>query len=131
MNAAGYRRIALRLPGAEEHAHMNHPDFRVGGKIFATLGYPKPGWAMIKLTPEQQAEFLEEHPDSFVAVKGKWGAQGCTNVLLKYAKEASVERALKAAWLNHAPHEVVEQSPKIRETIVGRKRTKGKANTRS
>ena len=127
MNAAEYRKIALRLPGVEEHAHMNHPDFRVGGKIFATLGYPKAGWAMVKLPPEQQAEFLEENPDSFLAVKGKWGAQGCTNVLLKYAKESSVERALKAAWLNHAPHEAVEQSPKIREEILG---SKGKVKKR-
>jgi hypothetical protein len=133
MNVAEYRKIALRLPGTEERAHMNHPDFRVGGKIFATLGYPKPGWAMIKLTPEQQAEFLEENPGSFLAVKGKWGVQGCTNVLLENAKEATVERALKAAWLNHAPHEAVEQSPKIREAVVGSKgskRSKGTAKRR-
>jgi hypothetical protein len=127
MKTAEYRRIALGLPGAEQSAHMNHPDFRVGGKIFATLGYPKPGWAMVKLTPEQQAEFVEKNPGSFLAVKGNWGAKGCTNVLLKNAKQATVAHALKAAWLNHAPAEAVEQAPKIREAIVG---NKGRAKRR-
>jgi hypothetical protein len=128
MNSTEYRKIALRLPRSEERAHMNHPGFRVKGKIFATLGYPKPGRAMVKLTPEQQAEFLVENPGAFLAVKDKRGAKGCTNVLLKDANKAAVERALKAAWLNHAPPEAIDQAPKIREAVVRTKRSTTKHN---
>jgi hypothetical protein len=127
MNSTDYRRIALRLPQTEERAHMNHPDFRVAGKIFATLSYPKVGWAMVKLTPEQQAEFVAGNPCSFLAVKGKWGERGCTNVILKDAKKPAVERALKAAWLNHAPGDAVQKAGKIREGIIGKKQKTTKA----
>ena len=62
MTAADFRRMALRLPGAIEAAHMGHPDFRVSGKIFATLGYPKRDFAMVQLTPEQQELFVKAEP---------------------------------------------------------------------
>lgn len=70
MTAAKFRKMALSLPEAVESQHMDHPDFRVGGKIFATLGYPDKGTAMVKLTPEQQHEFNLAEPDAFVPVKG-------------------------------------------------------------
>ena len=103
MTAAEFRRLALSLPETEERAHMNHPDFRVGGKIFATLGYPDKSWAMVKLFPDQQAEFVAACPQIFVPVKGGWGKQGGTNVLLKAASEERVREALAAAWQNRAP----------------------------
>jgi hypothetical protein len=103
MRASDFRRLALSLPEAVESAHMDHPDFRVGGKIFATLGYPAAGWAMVKLTPEQQHYFSKDEPQVFVPAKGAWGRKGATSVPLKAAKKASLEKALRAAWLNTAP----------------------------
>ena len=97
MTAAGFRKLALALPGAEEGAHMNHPDFRVGGKIFATLGYPRAGWAVVMLTPEDQAAFVAMKPAAFVPVRGKWGEQGATNIILRYATPSVVRAALEAA----------------------------------
>jgi len=82
---------------------MAHPDFRVGGKIFATLSYPDEGWAMVSLTPEQQEELVRNEPDVFVPVKGGWGRKGATNVRLKTARKAIVQQALAASWSNRAP----------------------------
>src|SRR2546426_101498 len=70
MTAHEFRRIALSLPQASEAAHMGHPDFRVAGRIFATLRYPRSGWAMVKLTPEQQELFVRTQPAAFAPVKG-------------------------------------------------------------
>jgi hypothetical protein len=109
MTADQFRRLALALPGVLENAHMGHPDFRVGGKIFATLGAPKEGWAMVKLTPAQQQRFLREQPEIFAPAKGAWGRQGCTNVSLKSATKAKLQSALVAAWRNRAPDELVEE----------------------
>ena len=97
MTAAAFRRLALALPGAEERTHMRHPDFRVGGRVFATLGYPRAGWAMVKLTPEEQQAFVAMVPEAFVPVKGGWGARGCTNVVLRHAAPRAVRAALAAA----------------------------------
>ena len=82
---------------------MNHPDFRVAGKIFATLWYPDDKWGMVKLTPKQQEAFLTAHPAAFVPVKGAWGLRGATSVNLKAVKKGDLERALLAAWRNTAP----------------------------
>ena len=81
---------------------MGHPDFRVRGRIFATLGYPAAGWGMIKLTPDQQEAFVSAEPEVFVPVKGAWGRRGCTNVRLRTATARSVRVALAAAWSNLA-----------------------------
>ena len=109
MTAADFRRMALRLPGATEGAHMNHPDFRVGGKIFATLGYPDTGVGMVKLFQDQQEEFARAEPQVFAPVSGLWGRRGATYVHLKAAKKGSVQRALAAAWRNTAPRKLVAQ----------------------
>ena len=77
---------------------MGHPDFRVGGKIFATLGYPEAGWGMVKLTPEQQRVYVARDAGVFVPVKGAWGLRGSTNVRLRAASEAVVHEALASAW---------------------------------
>jgi YjbR len=98
MTSASFRKLALALPGAEEHAHMNHPDFRVGGRIFATMGYPRTGWAMVALTPEDQVSFVAMRPEAFAPVKGKWGEQGATNVILRHARVPTVRAALAAAY---------------------------------
>ncbi len=87
---------------------MDHPDFRVGGKIFATLGYPDAEWAMVKLTPEQQRFFTQAEPQFFQPVKGAWGRSGATNVRLKAATKTTVSEALAAAWRNTAPKRVVK-----------------------
>jgi hypothetical protein len=109
MTTADFRRLALGFPEATESAHMNHPDFRVGGKIFATLGYPEMGVGMVKLFPDQQQEFVRAEPKVFAPVNGLWGRRGATYVRLKVAKKGSVKRALAAAWRNTAPRKLVEQ----------------------
>jgi hypothetical protein len=87
---------------------MNHPDFRVGGKIFATLGAADGGWGMVKLTPGQQNEFVRNDPKVFVPANGAWGRQGCTNVCLKAATKAKLATAMMTAWRNLATAELVE-----------------------
>src|SRR6185436_13800003 len=101
------RRLALSLPEAVESAHMGHPDFRVRGKIFATLGFPDAAWGMVKLTPEQQAAFVESMPGVFQPVKGGWGRGGATNVRLRAATARALLPALVTAWRNVAPARLV------------------------
>jgi hypothetical protein len=109
MTADQFRRLALSLPGALEGAHMGHPDFRVGGKIFASLGYPDKAWGVIRLSVEQQAQFGRAEPKIFVPVKGGWGKRGATNVCLKPARKAALFPAMVAAWRNVAPDELIDQ----------------------
>jgi hypothetical protein len=108
MTAAQFRRLALRLPEAVEAEHMGHPDFRVGGKIFATLG-PDEDWGMVKLTPPEQAALIASEPDVFHPASGAWGRSGSTIVQLRQAKAATVEQALLAAWCNTAPKRLVKE----------------------
>jgi len=109
MTAKDFRQIALSLPESIESAHMDHPDFRVGGKIFATLDAPSKGWGMVKLWPDQQAEFINEAPMAFKPAQGAWGLRGATYVHLSAAKKPIVRRALIAAWVNTAPRKLVEK----------------------
>lgn len=85
---------------------MNHPDFRVAGKIFATLAYPNKEFAMVKLTPVQQVDFIAAHPTAFRPVNGAWGRKGCTHVLLAKASKRAVKEAIVTAWRNYAPADV-------------------------
>jgi hypothetical protein len=103
MGVDEFRRLALGLPEAAESSHMAHPDFRVRGKVFATLGYPANGWGMVKLTADQQELFVQLEPEIFVPAKGAWGLRGATCVRLKSAPRGLVRRALAAAWCNTAP----------------------------
>ena len=98
-----FRELALSFPEAIESAHMHHPDFRVGGRIFATLGYPGEDWAMVKLSPADQKEFVRTSPGVFTPVKGAWGRQGATNINLPAATINIVREALTTAWRNTAP----------------------------
>ncbi len=98
MGDADFRRLALNYPGVTEGAHMGHPDFRVGKRVMATLGYPRAGSAMVVLPPEQQAMLVEAEPAVFSAAKGAWGRSGSTFVALAHADPATVESALGMAW---------------------------------
>src|SRR6516165_8686411 len=98
MTVDDFRRIALSLPGAEEGSHMGAVDFRVGGRIFATLAAAKQGFGNLMLTPEQQAAFVEEAPEIFVPIAGGWGKNGATHVRLAAANEDLLEGALRTAW---------------------------------
>jgi hypothetical protein len=98
MNAADFRRIALSLEGAIEGSHMGAADFRVGGRIFATLASEKQGFGNLMLTPEVQAEFVENQPAVFLPVAGGWGRNGATHVRLAAANEDLLSGALRTAW---------------------------------
>ena len=102
MTADEFRKIALSLPGAEERAHMDHPDFRVKGKIFATLGYPNDATGMVSLPPEEQQNYLDAAPGVFTPASGAWGRQGATMVNLKAARKTLVRQALETAWKRRA-----------------------------
>jgi hypothetical protein len=110
MTADGFRNLALALPETRESAHLDHPDFRVGKRVFATLGYPDASWGMVKLTPSQQAEFVTLHPQVFVPVKGGWGLRGSTQVKLRTATRAVLWPAILAAWQNHAATTVLKRN---------------------
>jgi hypothetical protein len=90
---------------------MDHPDFRVCGRIFATQGYPAKGWGMVRLTPEQQHYYLKDHPNVFVAVKGAWGRRGATSVHLKAVSKETLRGAILAAWHNTAPKRLAGRLP--------------------
>jgi hypothetical protein len=109
MTPAAFRKLALSLPETEKRQHMNHPDFGVGGKIFATLGYPDKTHGMVKLSPEDQHYFSKDYPDAFIPVKGAWGKRGATSVHLKVARKDVVVRAILAAWRNAAPKRLLEK----------------------
>jgi hypothetical protein len=108
MTANDFRKLVLALPETEERQHMNHPDFRVAGKIFATLGYPDKTRGMVKLSPEDQHNFSKDHPEAFLPVKGVWGKRGATSVILKVAKKDVLAKAIQAAWRNTAPKRLLK-----------------------
>lgn len=100
VTADDFRELALAQPGAVEDAHMDHPDFRLGGKIFASLGVPDEAWGMVKLTPGQQAECIAQAPRVFSPSAGAWGRSGCTRVCLAAARAGVVRSALALAGQN-------------------------------
>jgi hypothetical protein len=98
MNASDFRRIALSFEGAEASSHMGAPDFRVGGRIFATLASESQGYGNLMLTPEQQAAFVGEQPEIFLPIHGGWGESGATHIRLAAATEDQLTGALRTAW---------------------------------
>jgi len=100
MTPAAFRKLALALEGAMEGAHGGHPDFRAGGKVFASLGYPGAEWGMVKLAPEQQQMLVSAEPRMFVPVKGTWGLRGATSVRLAAADARTMRSALTMARQN-------------------------------
>jgi hypothetical protein len=108
MSTNRFRQIALSLPAAIEGSHQGHADFRIGKRIFATLGYPDDNWGMVKLTPEQQFLLVEAESEVFRPVPGGWGKRGSTNLRLASATPAALRSALTLAWRNVAPPALVE-----------------------
>jgi hypothetical protein len=98
-----FRRLALSFAETEAKSHMGHPDFRVAGKIFATLGYPDATSGMVKLTPIEQRMFIDAEPKAFKPCAGAWGRRGATSVNLSAVKKTTLRRALAAAWEFAAP----------------------------
>ncbi len=111
MNSTEFRRAALALPGAEESAHMGHPDFRVGGRIFATLGYPDARFGTIMLSPDDQELLVRRAPRVFKPAAGAWGRAGSTSVLLRLASRTTVMAALESAWRRRAPKKMLQAKP--------------------
>lgn len=98
MTVVDFRRLALALPGAEEGSHMGAVDFRVGGRVFATLASQDKGYGNLMLTPEVQADFLRESPEVFLPIAGGWGRMGMTHIVLAAATEDVLAGALTTAW---------------------------------
>jgi hypothetical protein len=107
MTANDFRKAALSFPEATESAHMDHPDFRVGGKIFATLGYPDKDSGVVKSTLDEQRDFVRSDPNVFQPASGAWGRRGSTSVYLPAAKIESVREALTVAFHNTAPKRLI------------------------
>ena len=110
MTPAEFRALALSLPEAVEGAHMGHSDFRVGGKIFATLGYPDDAHAVVILPPAEQSDYVAAAPSVFAAVKGAWGKGGATQARLDVVTGTTMQAALVAAWRKRAPKRLAEDS---------------------
>ncbi len=110
MTSGEFRKMALSFPGAEEREHMDHPDFRVGGKIFATLHYPNKSFGMVKLFPDQQEKVVLADPAAFLPVNGAWGRKGATRVILQAAKKTKLRAAMAMAWENAAPKKIVKRN---------------------
>jgi hypothetical protein len=126
MNASDFRRIALSLEGAEEGSHFGATDFRVGGRIFATLAAVKQGYGNLMLTPEHQALFVAEAPEIFVPIAGGWGRNGATHVVLAAANEELLLGALRTAWKLR-----VEKNQKTRRPPAAQKKAAKQGSSRS
>jgi hypothetical protein len=98
MTPHDFRRIALSFEGAEESSHMGQPDFRVNGRIFATLASASQGYGNLMLTLEQQSAFVEDLPETFLPIHGGWGRMGMTHIRLAVATEDVLTGALRTAW---------------------------------
>jgi hypothetical protein len=109
VTAAGFRRLALALPEAVEGSHFGNPDFRVGGKIFATLSLQKEGYGVLMFSPEQQAGVVEDAPEIFSPVPGGWGRSGSTRVRLTKVAPDILAAALRTAWRRRAPKRLLRQ----------------------
>lgn len=108
VTAHDFRRIALGFPEALESAHHGHADFRVGGKVFATMGWPDDDWAMVKVSPEMQDVYVRSKPNGFKRIAGAWGRGGATQVSLKAVDEETLRGAILNAWMNIAPKRLVK-----------------------
>ena len=121
MTPADFRRIALSFEGAEEGSHMGHPDFRVGGRIFATLAAKADGYGNLMIDVEQQQAFLTDAPDVFLPIAGGWGRMGMTHIRLAKASEEVLEGALRTAWKQR-----VDKNAKTSKSKPGTKRKAAK-----
>jgi len=125
MNAKDFRRIALSLDGAEEGSHMGAVDFRVGGRIFATLASVKLGYGNLMITPEMQSAFVTDLPKVFLPVAGGWGRNGSTHIRMAEASEDVLTGALHAAWKLR-----VERNAKLGKASTAKKGIRSKESRR-
>ena len=125
MKVADFRRIALSFEGAEEGSHLGAADFRVGGRIFATLASQKLGYGNLMLTSEQQAEFVGELPEVFLPVHGGWGRMGATHIRLAEANEDVLTGALRAAWMNRVERNAKPAARKRQPSAISRQVKRG------
>ena len=125
MTADDFREIALSMHGAIESSHMNHPDFRANGRIFATL-HSGDTFGMVKLEPDEQRELMRSHPKMFGPSAGAWGRQGCTNVRLDAADRVTVRAAMVLAW-----EAVLARPPAKAKSRANARRPKAKAAPRA
>jgi hypothetical protein len=121
MTPSDFRRVALSLEGAEAGSHMGAVDFRVGGRIFATLASVSKGYGNLILTPQQQAEFVADLPEIFLPVHGGWGRMGATHIRLAEASEDVLAGALRVAWKLR-----VERNSKEKTTKASMKKARAK-----
>jgi hypothetical protein len=119
VTADDFKRIALSFEGAEEGSHMGAVDFRVGGRIFATLASVKQGYGNLMLTAEIQADFVAERPDLFVPVAGGWGAMGATHIRFAEADCDVLTGALQTAWKLRAEKNASGSRKKARKSARG------------
>ena len=127
MTAKDFRRIALGMEGALESSHMDHPDFRVGNRIFATLTDDEQ-MGMVALPPgEAQHEFIRAHPSAFSMVNGAWGLQGATRVHLESAEEDAVGEAVTVAWRHAVAKGPTRSTKTTKKTKITKKATAAKA----
>jgi len=117
MTPTEFRRLALSLPRALEKAHMGHPDFRVGKKIFATLGYPDATYGTVMVKPHEQDLLVKKHPRAFSPVRGAWGQSGATSVKLSRAPRRAVAFALESAWHHRASPKLVADYPTAKASV--------------
>jgi hypothetical protein len=127
MSPADFKRIALSLEGTQQGSHMGAIDFRVGGRIFATLAHQAMGYGNLMLTPEQQAAFVEELPEVFLPVAGGWGRLGATHVVLANAHEDVVRGALETAWRLRMEMNQRTKRPAGKTPMSGKKKRTKKA----
>lgn len=125
MKPADFKRIALSMPGAEEGSHTGAVDFRVSGRIFATLASEKQGYGNLMLSPDQQAAFVAEQPDIFVPVAGGWGRSGATHIVLAKANEEMLAGALRTAWMLRVEKNNSTRSKPARARLATRKSARG------
>jgi hypothetical protein len=122
MSPADFRRLALSLPGVDESSHMGHPDFRVGKKIFATLGYPDARFGTVIVMPHEQDFLVRKHPRAFTPAAGAWGRAGSTSVKLSVASRRTVAFALESAWHRRAPAKLLAEKPTAKASLATRRR---------
>ena len=114
MKPADFRRIALGLPGTEEKSHFGVADFRVGGRIYAELGWPDAGFGSLKLTRDQQEMLMDAEPGMFERAPGAFGQKGATLVQLAVVDAPTLKSALTMAWRNRAPRKLAATVPEAR-----------------
>ncbi len=115
MTVADFTRLALALEGVEQGSHMGAVDFRVGGRIFATLAHVKEGYGNLMLTPEVQAAFVADAPDLYLPVAGGWGRSGATHIRLAVATRDQLAGALEAAWRLRVERNDAAKRPRTRD----------------